>query len=255
MSAARYYILLLLLLLGWGSLRAQNTTPQQQFEKANQLYQQNKYSEAAAAYQQLIDQGYSLTGLYFNAGNAYYKSNRTGLAVYNYEKALRIDPGHEAAAHNLALANQRVQGFTDELPLLFFQKWWLQWEHLHSPNGWTIGSIVLFWLLVAGILLYLLSDRFAMRPLRVGLGIIGVLAVFYCFMSVYTWRVASNHDAGIVMTSGIKAKPGPDNGGKDLFELNEGMKVEVLDATEDYCKVQLADGKTGWISCNQVMRL
>lgn len=253
MSAIRY-ILPLLLLLCVGSLQAQQTT-QQQYEKANQLYQQNKYSDAAAAYQQLIDQGYSLPDLYFNAGNAYYKSNHTGLAVYNYEKALRIDPAHEAAVHNLALANQRVQGFTDELPLLFFQKWWQQWEHLHSANGWATGSIILFWLLVAGVLVYLLAERFATRALRVGIAVIGALAVIYCFMSVYTWRAGNSHDTGIVMSSGIKAKPGPDPGGKDLFELNEGMKVEVLDATEDYCKVQLADGKTGWIGCNDVKRL
>lgn len=254
MSAIRN-ILSLSLLLCFGSLQAQHATPQQQFEKANQLYQQNKYSEAAATYQQLIDQGYSLPDLYFNAGNAYYKSNRTGLAVYNYEKTLRMDPGHQAAAHNLALANQRVQGFTNELPLLFFQKWWQQWEHLHSPNGWAVGSILLFWLLVAGILVYLLAERFASRALRIGIGVIGALAVIYCFMSIYSWSAGNSHHTGIVMSSGIKAKPGPDPGGKDLFELNEGMKVEVLDATEDYCKVQLADGKTGWIGCNEVKRL
>lgn len=254
MSTIRY-ILLLFILLGYGSLQAQQLSPQQQFEKANQLYQQNKYSEAAAAYQQLIDQGYSLQDLYFNAGNAYYKSNHNGPAVYNYEKVLRINPDHEAAVHNLALVNQRVQGFTDDLPLLFFQKWWLQWQYLHSPNGWAIGSILLLWVLVGGILAYQLSDRFASRLFRVGIGVIGVLTVAYCFMSVYTYSVASNHDSGIIMSSGIKAKPGPDAGGKDLFELNEGMKVDVLDATEDYCKVQLADGKTGWIGCNKIKRL
>lgn len=254
MSAIRY-ILLLFILLGYGSLQAQQLSPQQQFEKANQLYQQNKYSEAAAAYQQLIDQGYSLQDLYFNAGNAYYKSNHTGPAVYNYEKVLRMNPDHEAAAHNLTLVNQRVQGFTDELPLLFFQKWWQQWQYLHNPNGWAIGSILLLWALVGGILAYLLTDRFATRLFRVGIGVIGVLTVAYCFMSVYTYSVANSHDSGIIMSSGIKAKPGPDPGGKDLFELNEGMKVDVLDATEDYCKVQLADGKTGWIGCNEIKRL
>lgn len=253
MSAIRY--ILLLMLLCYGSLQAQELTPQQQFEKANQLYQQNKYSEAAGIYQQLINQGYPLPDLYFNAGNAYYKSNRTGMAVYNYEKALQLDPGHEAAAHNLALVNQRVQGFTEELPLLFFQKWWLQWEHLHSSNGWATGSILLFWILIAGILAYLLTERFATRPVRVGIGVIAMFTVIYCFMSIYTYSTANSHHLGIVMASGIKAKPGPDQGGKDLFELNEGMKVEVLDATEDYCKVQLADGKTGWVTCNEVKRL
>lgn len=253
MKLIRY--ILLFLLLGYSALQAQDLTPQQRFEQANNLYQQNKYSEAAGIYQQLINEGYPLQDLYFNAGNAYYKISRTGQAIYNYEKALQLNPDHEAAAHNLALANQRVQGFTDELPLLFFQKWWLQWQHLHGPNGWTAGSLLLFWILIAGILAYMLTERFNTRLLRMGIGVIAVLFGVYCFMSVYTYSIAHNHHSGIVMNSGIKAKAAPDQNGKDLFELNEGMKVQVLDATQEYCKVQLSDGKTGWVACNEVKRL
>jgi tetratricopeptide (TPR) repeat protein len=248
-------MILLLLLLGAYNLQAQNPTPQQQFDKANTLYQQNKYTEAAGIYQQLINDGYRLEDLYFNAGNAYYKSNRTGQAIYNYEKALQLNPDNAAAAHNLDLANQRVQGFTDELPLLFFQRWWIQWQHLHTPNGWATGSIILFWLLIAGLLAYLLATRFNNRAVRVGIGVISGVFVIYLFMSVYTYSSLQSHHTGIVMNSGIKAKAAPDQDGKDLFELNEGMKVQVLDATADYCKVQLADGKTGWVACDAVKRL
>lgn len=62
---------------------------QQQFEKANLLYKQKQYSEAAGIYQQLIDEGYHQPQLFINAGNAYYKANKTGLAIYNYEKSPR----------------------------------------------------------------------------------------------------------------------------------------------------------------------
>lgn len=255
MSAIRYILLLCFILQGYNALQAQQLSPQQRFERANQLYQQHQYSEAAGIYQQLINEGYSLPDLYFNAGNAYYKSNHTGQAIYNYEKALLIHPENETVAHNLALANQRVQGFTDELPLLFFQKWWIQWQHLHSPNGWTSGSLLLLWLLIAGILAYLLAERFQTRAFRIGIGVAGALCAIYFFMSVYTYSVAHSHDTGIVMSSGIKAKAAPDLNGKDLFVLNEGMKVQVLDATQEFCKVQLADGKTGWVACEKVKRL
>lgn len=247
--------IILLLLLGYNTLQAQDLTPQQRFEKANTLYQQNKYTEAAGIYQQLISEGYTLEDLYFNAGNAYYKSNRTGQAIYNYEKALQLNPDNESVSHNLDLANQRVPGFTDELPLLFFQKWWQQWQHLHTPNGWAVGSLVLFWLLIGGLLVYLLAARFNNRPVRMGVSVIGAAFVVYLFMSIYTYSSLHSHHTGIVMNSGIKAKAAPDQNGKELFELNEGMKVQVLDATMDYCKVQLADGKTGWIACDEVKRL
>ncbi|KAA2244939.1 SH3 domain-containing protein [Chitinophaga agrisoli] len=253
MSTVRHIILLLL--LGCGALHAADLTPQQRFDKANNLYQQNQYSDAARIYQGLIDDGYTLENLYFNAGNAYYKSNRTGQAIYNYEKALLRNPDNRSVAHNLALANQRVQGFTDELPLLFFQKWWIQWEHLHSPNGWTTGSLVLFWLLIGGILAYLLVSRLNNGIMRIVISVVGVCFCLYLFMSVFTYTAAHSHETGIVMSSGIKAKAAPDQNGKDLFELNEGMKVQVLDATAEFCKVQLSDGKTGWVACDEVKRL
>lgn len=247
-----HYILILLLCLG---ARAQAATPQQRFDQANNLYQQNKYREAAGIYQQLINEGYQLKGLYYNAGNAYYKSNRTGPAVYNYEKALQADPDNAAASHNLALANQRVQGFAEELPLLFFQKWWIQWQHLHSPNGWAAGSLVLLWALAGGILAAMFVTRLNTRIFRGGIAVIGVLFVVYLFMSIYSYSAAHSHLSGIVMNSNLKAKAAPDHESKDLFELNEGMKVQVLDATSEFCKVQLADGKTGWVGCAEVKRL
>jgi tetratricopeptide (TPR) repeat protein len=246
------YIPILLICFGAG---AQPAPPQQRFNQANELYQQSKYREAAGVYQQLINEGYHERDLYYNAGNAYYKANRTALAVYNYEKALQADPDNVAARHNLELANQRVQGFAEELPLLFFQKWWIQWQHLHKPNGWTIGSVVLLWLLIGGILAALLVSRVNTRIFRVGVTVIGALFVVYLFMSVYAYSAAHSHLTGIVMNSSLKAKAAPDAESKDLFELNEGMKVQILDETETFCKVQLADGKTGWVACAEVKRL
>lgn len=248
-------IITLLVLLATGRTQAQQALPQQRFDAANSLYQQSKFTEAAAAYQQLIDEGYQQKALYFNAGNAYYKAGKTGNAVYSYEKALQLSPDDDAVNHNLDLVNQKVSGYVDELPLVFFQQWWRQLQQLHRPNGWAVGSIVLFWLVVAGVMLNTFLPAWKNKFLRWGNYLVGTLFALYLLMAIDTYFVANDHHAGIIMQNNIKVKTAPDENSKDAFEVQEGIKVHIADATKDYCKISLADGKTGWISCSLIKRL
>ncbi|MGX5818082.1 tetratricopeptide repeat protein [Chitinophaga lutea] len=226
------------------------------FTEGNRLYQSGQYAKAAARYQQLIDSGYQVADLYLNAGNAYYKSNQTGMAVYSFEKALRLHPGDDGIERNLRLANARVDHNIETLPLLFFEKWWLQLQQLHSARGWAIGSILLFWLLLAVIgWRWISPGTYRPRWHIWGSAAAGVLFVFYLGMAYWVQQSAYHSDVAIVMQKAVKVKAAPDDGAKDMFEVREGMKLEVLDATSEYCKVQLADGKTGWMTVKGLKRL
>ncbi|RAJ85410.1 TPR repeat protein [Chitinophaga dinghuensis] len=245
----------LFLMAGAFQASAQEVNPQQRFDEANNLYRQSKFTEAAGIYQQLIDAGYSQRGLFLNAGNAWYKAGKTGMAVYSYEKALQLSPADAAIQHNLSLANQKVTGYTGELPLVFFQQWWLKLQHMHSSNGWATGAIIFFWILIASIIVNLLIPGYRNKYLSWGYYLFGGLFILYLLMSVDTYMIANNHHNGIVMMETIKVKAAPDGSSKDLFELHEGMKVKILDATREYCKVELTDGKNGWIICAGVKNL
>ncbi|MBV8254736.1 MAG: tetratricopeptide repeat protein [Chitinophaga sp.] len=245
----------LFLIASAAHVSAQEVNPQQRFDDANNLYRQSKFTEAAASYQQLIDAGYSQRELFLNAGNAWYKAGKTGMAVYSYEKALQLSPADPAIKHNLALANQKVTGYTGELPLVFFQQWWLKLQHMHSSNGWAIGAVLFLWLLIAGIIVNFLIPGYRNKYLTGANYLLGVLFMLYLLMSVDTYMIANNHNNGIVLTDTIKVKSAPDDTSKDLFELHEGMKVKILDATKEYCKVELTDGKNGWIICAGIKSL
>ncbi|TWF44782.1 tetratricopeptide repeat protein [Chitinophaga polysaccharea] len=234
---------------------APSANPQHRFEEANLLFNQSKYTEAARAYQALLDEGHTQKALYFNAGNAWYKAGKPGLAVYNYEKALELSPNDAAVKHNLDLVNQKVNGFVEELPLVFFQQWWLQLQHLHKANGWAIGAVVLFWLLIAGIIMNVYTPGWRNHFVKWGTYVLGALCALYLLMAVDTYLSANNHQTGIVMNANIKAKTAPDENSRDAFEVGEGMKVHITDATADFCKIELADGKSGWISCSYIKRL
>ena len=65
-------------------------------KQANTLYSKGNYADAAKVYEKLLAGQGVAPELYFNLGNAYYKSSETGKAILNYERALRLSPTFEA---------------------------------------------------------------------------------------------------------------------------------------------------------------
>ncbi|PUZ26669.1 Tetratricopeptide repeat-containing protein [Chitinophaga costaii] len=229
--------------------------PQATFSEANELYQQKRYTNAAAKYQQLIDQGYYQPALYYNAGNAYYKASHIGAAVYNYEKALQLAPRDEATLHNLEIVNQQIANNPDALPLLFFQQWWQVFTQVFSANGWAVAAVICAWLLGAVLIVYFFLPGSRAIWAKAGIYVTSLLLVITFGMAAAAYANHFDQRNAIVMNAGLKAKAAPDAGSKDMFELQEGMKVEVLDHTQEFCKVQLVDGKTGWVTCDNIKRL
>src|SRR5215211_5560279 len=79
-----------------------------EFEQANKLYEQGKFREAVAAYQQLIDRGVQSPAIYFNLGNGWYKAGQNGRAVAAYLQAERLAPRDPSIRFNLDFIRRRI---------------------------------------------------------------------------------------------------------------------------------------------------
>ena len=87
-------------------------------ETAANYYADKSYHEAMACYEELLRTGES-PELYYNYANSCYKSGHLGLAILNYEKALKINPFYDDAKFNLALVNQQITDKIDPLETFF----------------------------------------------------------------------------------------------------------------------------------------
>ena len=107
---SRTSLILIVILLLCTSAGAQRSYPDSLFSDANQMYEQNSYTEAVNLYNQVLNQGFSHTNLYYNLGNAYYQIGSLGDAIWAYEKGLKFNPRDGDLRFNLSVAMQNSDG-------------------------------------------------------------------------------------------------------------------------------------------------
>lgn len=222
--------------------------PDDLMKLANNFYQEQQYDQAVISYNKILSQGFESASLYCNLGNSYFKTGNLGLAILNYEKGLKLSPGDEDLIYNLKIANARTVDKITELPKLFIVQWWELLITSFSLTGWSIITIILFWIFLAGISLFILSRRAKIQ--RVSLMISSVtLAVLILVVVILISRY--NHEAvtdyGILTEEVYSVKVAPDYKSNDLFVIHEGIKFIVDDHVNEWYKIRLADGKVGWI--------
>ena len=79
------------------------------FNKANNYYNNSKYLESIQIYESILVQGSESSNLYYNLGNAYFRQNQIGQSVWAYKKALRMDPRNKDLINNLSIVNARIK--------------------------------------------------------------------------------------------------------------------------------------------------
>ena len=83
-----------------------------EFNAANKLYAEGKFAEAASAYEKILQSGAVSPALYFNYGNAEFKSGNLGRAIAAYRQAAQLTPRDAEVRANLDFARNQVQGPT-----------------------------------------------------------------------------------------------------------------------------------------------
>src|ERR1051325_4488967 len=83
-----------------------------EFDSANKLYGQGKFSEAASAYEKLARSGSVSPAVYFNLGNAFFKSGEIGRAIAAYRQAEKIAPRDPDVRANPQFIRNQIQGPT-----------------------------------------------------------------------------------------------------------------------------------------------
>lgn len=221
---------------------------QAEIDKANKAYMAGFYENAITIYENILKGQVASPELYYNLGNAYFKTNDLPSAILNYERALKYKPGDEDILFNLNVANSKIVDKIDVLPELFYIRWWKDIKLWFSPDGWSIVLVALFSLLFVLAALFLLSRSVTNRKIIFSFGIFVLLAfVISGFIAWQTWSESRQHNTAIVFTPTLAVKSSPDESSIDLFVIHEGLKVKILDGIGDWNEIRISNGSKGWV--------
>lgn len=220
---------------------------------ADSSYVNQNYNQAIKDYEELLGQGVSAE-LYYNLGNAYYRTDNITRAVLNYERALLLSPGDKDIRFNLQMAREKTIDKIVPESEMFFITWYRSLVNMTSVDGWAYMALVSLGLVIIFLLLYLFAGRMILRKL----GFFGGLAFIFVFFisNVFAYqqkKVLVNRTGAIIMSSSVTVKSTPADNGTDLFILHEGTKVEITDGSlRDWKEIRIADGKEGWIETSKI---
>ncbi len=233
-------------------VKAKSDKPELLFQKANEYYEQKAFQKAIKYYESVVDKGYEAPILYYNLGNAYYKTKQIAPAILNYERAKQLAPGNEDIKHNLRIANLQTADEVEETPEIFLVEWWRQNIASISPNQWARTGIAFMWLAFGSGVLFLFSNG-VWRKIGFFGGIVMVaLSLLLTLASFLKYQQMQEESHGIVFAQNTYVKSSPDAESTDVFIVHEGLKVELLDEQGKWQQIRLEDGKVGWLKKDAV---
>ena len=220
--------------------------------EADSSFVNGRYQEAIEQYEQLLQQGVSAE-LYYNLGNAYYRTENITKAILNYERALLLSPGDGDIRFNLQMARSKTVDKIVPESEMFFVTWYRSLVNMASVDGWARFALVVLALAVVLLLAYLFGRQLWLRKTAFFGAVVMVL--LFLLSNLFAWqqkKALVQRDGAIITDAAVTVKSTPDNTGVDLFVLHEGTKVKVEDEVKGWQKIKLPDGKEGWVGATQL---
>lgn len=226
-------------------------TPDELMNQGNKFYQDGNYELAVESYHKILSQGFESPALYYNLGNAYFKLDKPGYSILNYERGLKLSPGDEDLSYNLKITYARTADKITELPKLFIVQWWDLLVTTFSVTGWSVIAIIVYCLFLASIGFYLLSRNFNLQRISFMTGSVSLAVMIITFViMIARYEHQASADYGVLLAPIYSVKVSPDEKSSDTFVIHEGIKFTIEDHVNGWAKIRLVDGKVGWVFKN-----
>jgi tetratricopeptide (TPR) repeat protein len=218
------------------------------FEAANKLYEEWKFREAAEEYAGLIEAGQRSAAIYFNWGNALFKSGQLGRALAAYRQAERLSPRDPDVRANLQFTRNQARGPTAP------EAKWQRWLNQITINEWTAATSALLWLVLIALSLGQWKPAWR-RNLRGWLITLSLSLVVCVACLAMAWQLNRATRLAIVVVPEAEAKHGPLEESQAAFTAHDGSELLLLDEKDQWIQVSAGPRRVGWVKRDQVILL
>jgi tetratricopeptide (TPR) repeat protein len=184
--------------------------------------------------------------LYYNLGNAWFKSGQIGRAIAAYRQADQITPRDPDLRANLQFARNQTQS-----PTLLPSRWQRGLGRL-TLNEWSVLAAVALWLWL--LLLAILQWRPALKPiLRTYALCLAVLVVLLSACAATALRETRFTRMAIVIVPEATVRYGPLAESPEAFAVHDGSELRVLDQKDEWLQVSAGPRRIGWLRRDQTL--
>ena len=222
------------------------------FAKANDAYLKGRYRQAASLYLQVAHQAGVSVELLGSLADSYAAAGQTGLAVLNYERALRLAPHH-------AVLRADLRQLRKETGLYQEQTWPERLTELLGADQWLLFSSTSFVFLSLTILAVGLLGR--KRFPQAGRLSLLFFTITLVPLAPALFRYQAWQD-GVVISTKAELLISPFAGAEAVSQLKEGSVVRPLlkgdgqpNEHGQYALVRAASGQQGWLDKNSFQQI
>lgn len=221
---------------------------------------QRAFAESAAGWERLRAEGFGGGALEFNLGNAYMQTGDLGRAIARYLAAERDLPGDADLAGNLAQARARVaSSFERSGSTVLVDSVARAWHVVPADARQAIfwSGWIAFWVLLA---VRLASgpgtSATARAALATALWTAGVAAGLFGGSLLADEALRRMNPRAVLVDRDVVLRKGNGDGFEPAFAeaLGPGVECTVLEERPGWLRVELPDGRTGWVRQAQAER-
>lgn len=222
-------------------------------QNADVEYAKGNYQQAIKDYQEILKTGVS-SEIYYNLGNAYYRTDNITQALLAYERALQLSPGDNDIRFNLQYARSKtIDKITPETEM-FFVTWYNSLVNFTSVDRWANTAIVSIVMALLLILVFLFAPQMWAR--KSGFYGSAVFLLLFAFANLFAFQQKhelETKQGAIVIAPTVNVKKTPAVSGTDVFVIHEGTRVDITDrGMKQWRGIKLADGREGWLKTSQI---
>ena len=222
-------------------------------QNADVEYAKGNYQQAIKDYQEILKTGVS-SEIYYNLGNAYYRTDNITQALLAYERALQLSPGDNDIRFNLQYARSKtIDKITPETEM-FFVTWYNSLVNFTRVDRWANTAIVSIVMALLLILVFLFAPQMWAR--KSGFYGSAVFLLLFAFANLFAFQQKhelETKQGAIVIAPTVNVKKTPAASGTDVFVIHEGTRVDITDrGMKQWRGIKLADGREGWLKTSQI---
>ncbi len=219
------------------------------YNQANSEYESGNYFQAIELYKQAL-QNAKHANIYYNLGNAYFKTGQNGLAIKNYRLANFLKPRDPDIKHNLLYARtfrpDKVNIINNPLASLAERIF----HYLSLFEAQTLSAIII---IISAFLIaaYVITRRRLFIYVTAGLA----LLVTLCFLSWAIWASDMHRQPAVITAAEISVLSGPADDYREIIKLHDGAEAYIRDERSGYYLIQLPGGIGGWTKKDAVEKI